>query len=126
MGNPKTTTGGVALTYYSSLRIELVNKREKIEKEEKYIGFKIGVRVEKRRLISSHHPSLKDSKEKWKIIEIMFEGGIQKEREIVDLAAELEILQKNGNWYSYKEKKLGNGKENAVDYLIENPDLYQW
>ena len=64
MGNPKTTTGGVALTYYSSLRIELVNKREKIEKEEKYIGFKIGVRIEKRRLISSHHPSLKDSKEK--------------------------------------------------------------
>jgi len=124
MGNPKTTTGGVALTYYASLRIELVNKREKIEKEEKYIGFKIGARIEKKRLISSHS-SLKDSKEKWKIIEIMFKGGIQKEREIFDLATELNIIQKSGSWYSYAEKKLGQGKENAVEYLIENPELYQ-
>ena len=55
----------------------------------------------------------------------MFEGGIKKEREIVDLAAELDILKKSGNWYSYQERKLGNGKENVVDYLSENPELYQ-
>jgi recombination protein RecA len=94
MGNPKTTTGGVALTYYSSLRIELVNKREKIEKEGKYIGFKIGARIVKKRLISPHL-SFKDSKEK--IIEIMFGEGIKKEREIFDLASELNIIQKSGS-----------------------------
>ena len=55
----------------------------------------------------------------------MFKGGIQKEREIFDLATELNIIQKSGSWYSYEEKRLGQGKENAVEYLIENPELYQ-
>ena len=56
-------------------------------------------------------------------LEIIFGKGIQKEREIIDLATELNIFEKSGNWYSYKEKKLGNGKENVVDYLIENPEV---
>jgi recombination protein RecA len=55
----------------------------------------------------------------------MFKGGIQKEREIIDLATELNIIQKSGTWYSYDEKKLGQGKENVTDYLLENPELYQ-
>jgi recombination protein RecA len=54
----------------------------------------------------------------------MFKRGIQKEREIVDLATELNILQKGGSWYSYAEKKLGQGKENVIDYLSENPKTY--
>ncbi|KLL01581.1 MAG: recombinase A [Mycoplasmataceae bacterium RC_NB112A] len=123
-GSPKTTTGGVALTYFSSLRIELKNKKERVEKEGKYIGTKVWVRVEKTRLVPDYtSPKDKDSKEK--PLEIMFKGGIQKEREIVDLAAELNILQKGGSWYSYSEKKLGQGKENVVDYLKENPALFQ-
>ena len=123
-GNPKTTTGGVALTYFSSLRIELKNKKEKVEKEGKYIGVKVWARVEKARLVPDYtFPKDKESKEK--PLEIMFKGGIQKEREIFELATELEILQKSGSWYSYKEKKIGQGKENAVDYLLENPEVYQ-
>lgn len=94
MGNPKTTTGGVALTYYASLRIELKNRREKIEKEGEYIGLKVWARIEKNRSIPSY-PSYKDSKEK--PLEIMFKGGIQKEREIFDLATELNIIQKSGS-----------------------------
>ena len=58
-------------------------------------------------------------------LEVIFGRGIQKEREIIDLATELNIIQKSGTWYSYKEKKLGQGKENAADYLQENPELYQ-
>ncbi|CAI2200170.1 8515_t:CDS:2, partial [Funneliformis geosporum] len=97
IGNPKTTTGGVALTYYAT-------------------------QIIKNRSISSY-PAYKDSKEK--PLEIMFKGGIQKEREIFDLATDLNVIQKSGSWYSYAEKKLGQGKENAVEYLIENPELYQ-
>lgn len=122
MGNPKTTTGGVALTYYASLRIELKNKKEKIEKEGIYVGMKVWFQIIKNRSISSY-PAYKDNKEK--PLEIMFKGGIQKEREVIDLAIELSVIQKSGTWYSYREKKLGQGKENVVDYLIENPELYQ-
>jgi recombination protein RecA len=93
MGNPKTTTGGVALTYYASLRMELKNKKEKIEKEGEYIGMKVWAQIIKNRSISSY-PAYKDSKEK--LLEIMFKGGIQKEREIIDLATELNIIQKSG------------------------------
>ena len=63
--------------------------------------------------------------EKTANLEIIFSRGIQKEREIIDLATELDIIQKSGNWYSYKEKKMGNGKENSVDYLKENIEIYQ-
>ncbi|CAG8453603.1 10954_t:CDS:2 [Ambispora leptoticha] len=94
IGNPKTTTGGVALTYYASLRIELKNKKEKIEKEGEYVGIKVWFRIEKNRSISSR-PASKESKEK--PIEMMFKGGVQEEREMVDLATELNVLQKSGN-----------------------------
>ena len=123
-GNPKTTTGGVALTYFSSLRIELKNKKEKVEKEGKYAGVKIWVRVEKVKLVPDCASS-KDKESKEKLLEIMFKGGIQKEREVFDLATELNILQKSGNWCSYKQKKIGNGKENSVDYLKKNTEIYQ-
>lgn len=94
-GNPKITTGGVALTYFSSLRIELKNKKEKIEREGKYIGVKVWARVEKIKLVPDYtFPKDKESKEK--ALEIMFKGGIQKEREIVDLASELNVIQKSG------------------------------
>jgi recombination protein RecA len=95
-GNPETTTGGTALPYYASLRIKLRNKKEKIEKGDKCIGIKVSASVYKTRLVSDYLAS-KDSKEKSFDIELIFKGGIQKEREIVDLAAELNILQKSGN-----------------------------
>ena len=123
-GNPETTTGGAALPYYTSLRIRLKNKREKIEKEGKNIGFKVSALVYKTRLISSYLSSKDSGKEKYVDIEIMFKGGIKKEREVIDLATEINILQKSGNWYSYQGQKLGNGREAAIDHLIKNPQLY--
>ncbi|CAI2191686.1 3985_t:CDS:2 [Funneliformis geosporum] len=94
-GNPETTTGGASLPYYASLRIKLKNKKEEVEKGGKYIGIKICAWVLKRRAI----PSQISSKDKKKPtdIELMFEGGIQKEREIFDLATELNIIQKSGS-----------------------------
>ena len=114
-GNPETTPGGVALSFFASLRIRLKEKK-KIEKDGKYIGIETQVKVKKNKLASPY---------KEPILEIIFSQGIKREREIIDIALELNIIQKSGNWYSYKENKLGNGKENVTDYLMENPDLYQ-
>ncbi|MCE8162634.1 MAG: AAA family ATPase [Candidatus Moeniiplasma glomeromycotorum] len=114
-GSTKTTTGGIALKYFANLRLEL-KEREKIEKGGECIGIKVSARIKKNR----SGPPYKELP-----LEIMFKGGVQKEREIVDLATELNILQKGGSWYSYAEKKLGQGKENVVDYLTENPVLAQ-
>jgi recombination protein RecA len=114
-GNPETTTGGMALRFDSDLRIKL-KRTGKIEKNDKLVGIEVEALIKKSKI---------GVPEKTAGLEIIFSQGIQKEREIIDLATELNILQKSGNWYSYKEKKLGNGKENVVDYLIKNPELYQ-
>ncbi|CAI2177939.1 6292_t:CDS:2 [Funneliformis geosporum] len=100
-GNPETTTGGASLPYYASLRIKLKNKKEEVEKGGKYIGIKICAWVLKRRAILSQVSS-KDKK-KPTDIELMFEGGIQKEREIFDLATELNIIQKSENPELYQK-----------------------
>ena len=93
----------------------MLKPREKIQKDAEYIGIKTQAIIAK-----NNFGSLK---KKATDLEIIFGKGIQKEREIIDLATELNIFEKSGNWYSYKEKKLGNGKENVVDYLIENPEV---
>lgn len=117
--SPETTTGGRALSYFASLRISLkVKEKIKINKDnnEVVIGIKTQTEITKNRLAAPYRKLL---------LEIIFGNGIQKEREIIDLATELNIFQKSGNWYSYGEKKLGNGKENVTDYLLENPELYR-
>jgi len=114
-GNPETTPGGIALSFFASLRIRLKEKK-KIEKDGQFIGIETQVKVKKNKLSSPY---------KEPILEIIFLQGIKREREIVDIALELNIIQKSGNWYSYGEKKLGNGKENVTDYLTENPNLYE-
>lgn len=86
-GNPETTSGGIALSYFASLRIRL-REKEKIEKVNECIGIKVQARIKKNKLASPY---------KEPVFEIIFSHGIQKERELVDLATELNILQKNGN-----------------------------
>lgn len=113
-GNPETTTGGMALNFDADLRIRL-KRKDKIEKNGELVGIEVEARVIKNKLSAPG---------KVANLEIIFSQGIQKEREIVDLAAELNIIQKSGTWYSYGESKLGQGKENVADYLSENPDLY--
>ena len=114
-GNPETTTGGMALRFDADLRIKL-KRKDKIEKNDKLIGIKVEALIKKSKI---------GEPEKTADLEIIFAKGIQKEREIIDLATELNIIQKSGTWYSYEEKKLGQGKENVADYLLENPELYQ-
>ncbi|MCE8167776.1 MAG: DNA recombination/repair protein RecA [Candidatus Moeniiplasma glomeromycotorum] len=114
-GNPETTTGGMALRFDADLRIKL-KRTGKIEKNDKLIGIEIEAFIKKSKI---------GEPEKTAKLEIIFGRGIQKEREIIDLATELDILQKSGNWYSYGEKKLGNGKDNVADYLAENSEIYQ-
>jgi recombination protein RecA len=114
-GNPETTSGGVSLAFFASLIIRLQTK-ERIEKNNEYIGIKTQAKVNKNKLASPY---------KEPILEIIFARGIQKEREVIDLATELNLFQKGGSWYSYKEQKLGNGKENVTDYLVANPNLFE-
>ena len=114
-GNPETTTGGMALRFDSDLRIKL-KRTGKIEKNDKLIGIEVEALIKKSKI---------GEPEKTANLEIIFSRGIQKEREIIDLATELNIIQKSGTWYSYGGKKLGQGKENVADYLLENPETYQ-
>jgi len=114
-GNPETTTGGMALNFDADLRIKL-KRRDKIEKNNELVGIEVEARIVKNKLAAPG---------KTANLEIIFAQGIQKEREIIDLAAELNIIQKSGTWYSYGEKKLGQGKENVTDYLLENPEVYR-
>ena len=114
-GNPETTTGGMALRFDSDLRIKL-KRTGKIERNDKLIGIEVEAFIKKSKI---------GEPEKTAKLEIIFSRGIQKEREIIDLATELKIVQKSGTWYSYENKKLGQGKENVADYLLENPEVYQ-
>jgi recombination protein RecA len=114
-GNPETTTGGMALRFDSDLRIKL-KRTGKIEKNDKLIGIEVEALIKKSKI---------GEPEKTAKLEIIFSQGIKKEREIIELATELNIIQKSGTWYSYGEKKLGQGKENVTDYLLENPEIYQ-
>ncbi|WNE41558.1 MAG: Protein RecA [Mycoplasmataceae bacterium] len=113
-GNPETTTGGNALKFIASLRIRL-KRVGKVEKNGEYIGIETQAEIIKNKLAAPY---------KKVRLEIMFSGGIQKEREILDLAAENGIVNKAGGWYSYKDKKLGNGKENVVKFLLENTEIF--
>jgi recombination protein RecA len=114
-GNPETTTGGMALRFDSDLRIKL-KRTGKIEKNDKLIGIEVEALIKKSKI---------GEPEKTANLEITFAHGIQKEREIINLATELNVIQKSGTWYSCEEKKLGQGKENTTDFLLENPDLYR-
>ena len=105
----------MALRFDSDLRIKL-KRIGKIEKNDKLIGIEVEALIKKSKI---------GEPEKTAKLEITFARGIQKEREIIELATELNVIQKSGTWYSYEGKKLGQGKENTTDYLLENPELYQ-
>lgn len=107
LSNQEVTTGGLALHYESDLRIKLRFK-EKIEKAKKIIGIKIEAKVTKNRF-SRPFGAVE--------LEIIHPVGIQKSREVVKLAIENGVIQKNGNWYYYNEKKLGNGLEAVIECL---------
>ena len=112
-GNPETTTGVKALKFYASIRLD-VRRIEQIKSGNEVIGNRTRVKVVKNKLA----PPFKVAN-----FDILYGTGISKEGCIVDLATELDILIKSGAWYSYNGEKIGQGKENARQYLVEHPEL---
>ena len=112
-GNPETTTGGRALKFYSTIRLD-VRRGEQIKNGDNVIGNRTNVKVVKNKVA----PPFKTAS-----VEIMYGEGVSKEAEILDLAAEIGIVDKSGAWYSYKGEKIGQGKENAKGFLKDNPDI---
>lgn len=112
-GNPETTTGGRALKYYSSVRLE-VRRGEQIKKDGEPIGSRTKIKVVKNKVA----PPFRAAE-----VDIIFGEGISREGEILDLAAEENIINKSGAWYAYDGNKIGQGRENAKGYLKEHPEI---
>ena len=112
-GNPETTTGGRALKFYSSVRLD-VRRIESLKAGGEVIGNRTRVKVVKNKIA----PPFKEAE-----FDIMFGEGISKEGDIVDLAADLDIINKSGAWYAYEGNKIGQGRENTKQYLRENPEI---
>ena len=110
-GNPETTPGGRALKFYSTVRLE-VRRGEQIKESGSAIGNRTKIKIVKNKVA----PPFKVAE-----VDIMYGEGISQEGELVDLAAELDIINKSGSWYSYGEDRIGQGRENAKQFLRENP-----
>ena len=114
-GNPETTTGGRALKYYSSVRLE-VRRGEQIKKDGEAIGNRTKIKVVKNKVA----PPFRSAE-----VDIIYGEGISTEGEILDLAAEEGIIVKSGAWYAYEGNKIGQGRENAKTYLKEHPEVLE-
>lgn len=114
-GNPETTPGGRALKFYSSVRLE-VRRAETLKQGNEMIGNRTRVKVVKNKVA----PPFKQAE-----VDIMYGEGISKEGEIIDVGADLDIVQKSGAWYSYKGERLGQGRENAKTFMKENPEIFE-
>ncbi len=112
-GNPETTPGGRALKFYSTIRLD-VRRGEQIKGSDSVIGNKTNIKVVKNKVA----PPFKSA-----CVDIMYGEGVSREGEIVDLASELNIIDKSGAWYAYKGEKIGQGKENVKNLLKENKAL---
>lgn len=112
-GNPETTTGGRALKFYSSVRLD-VRRVETLKQAGEMIGNHVRVKVVKNKVA----PPFKEAE-----FDIMFGKGISKEGDILDLAAQINVVNKSGAWYAYNGEKIGQGRENSKNYLKENPAI---
>ena len=112
-GNPETTTGGRALKFYSSVRMD-VRRIETLKANGEMVGNRTRVKVVKNKIA----PPFKEAE-----FDIMFGKGISREGDILDLAASNNIVVKSGAWFSYNGDKIGQGRENAKQYLIDHPDI---
>lgn len=112
-GNPETTTGGRALKFYASIRLD-VRRIESLKQGGDVVGNRTRIKVVKNKIA----PPFKQAE-----FDIMFGQGISSEGDILDLAAEVGIINKSGAWYAYNDAKIGQGRENAKNYLKENPEV---
>lgn len=112
-GSPETTTGGNALKFYASVRLD-IRRIGSIKKGEEVIGNETKVKVVKNKV----SPPFKTAE-----FDILYGEGISREGEIIDMGVEAKVLEKSGAWYAYNGEKIGQGKDNAREFLRENPDL---
>jgi recombination protein RecA len=112
-GNPETTTGGNALKFYASVRLD-IRRIGSIKKGEEVIGAETRVKVVKNKV----SPPFKTAE-----FEILYNHGISREGEIIELGVKHGLIQKSGAWFNYGKDRIGQGKENAREYLIQNPDV---
>ncbi len=112
-GNPETTTGGRALKFYASVRID-IRKADVIKVNNELVGNRTKVKIAKNKVA----PPFKTTE-----FDIMYGKGISREGDTLDLATELDIINKSGAWYAYKDEKIGQGRENAKKYLHEHPEV---
>ena len=112
-GSPETTTGGNALKFYSSVRLD-IRRIESIKEGQDVMGSRVRVKVVKNKMA----PPFKQAE-----FDVMFAQGISKVGELVDLGVDRRIIDKAGAWYSYKEERLGQGREAVKTFLKSNPDI---
>ncbi|BDD86812.1 recombinase RecA [Desulfofustis limnaeus] len=112
-GNPETTTGGNALKFYSSIRLD-IRKVNQIKDGQEVIGNRTKVKVVKNKVA----PPFKNCE-----FDIIYGEGISREGDILDLAVEQEIVDKSGAWYSYQDERIGQGRENAKQFLVDHPEM---
>ena len=112
-GNPETTPGGRALKFYSSVRLD-VRRIESIKQGSEVIGNRTRVKIVKNKVA----PPFKEAE-----FDIMYGQGISKEGNTLDVAVNLDIVNKSGSWYSYNGQKIGQGRENSKQFLKDNPDI---
>ena len=112
-GNPETTTGGRALKYYASVRLD-IRKVENIKQDGEVVGNRAKVKVVKNKVA----PPFREAE-----FDILYGKGISREGNILDLAVNLDIIEKSGSWFSYNGDKIAQGRENTKKYLLENPDI---
>jgi len=112
-GNPETTTGGRALKFYSTIRLE-VRRAEALKQGNDIVGNRTRIKVVKNKVA----PPFKQAE-----VDIMFGEGISHVGSIIDIGAEIDVVQKSGAWYSYGDERLGQGRENAKQYLKEHPEI---
>ena len=114
-GNPETTTGGNALKFYASVRLD-VRRITTIKSGDEAVGNHVKVKVVKNKVA----PPFKEAE-----FDIMFGKGISKSGDVIDIAAKDDIIQKSGSWFAYNGEKIGQGRENAKKYLDEHPDVME-
>jgi len=110
-GNPETTTGGNALKFYSSVRLD-IRRIESVKEGQDVMGNRVRVKVVKNKMA----PPFRQAE-----FDIMFAEGISKTGELVDIGVEKKVIDKSGAWYSYKGERVGQGRDAARDYLKNNP-----